>query len=406
MAHRTPPSRPGGRGGTRLRSWRTAAVASALLATLDVTSSGAAPFSTTLATPRSGPAATGKDITYGLHVVAVDGRRFGVTDSVHVLTFDATQDTVKVALAKNVVDGGKQTPRAMCRSTAGCVAAVNGDYFDVTRHGTLDPGDDVGGIIQNCVLLHTPEVAHQQANLDAQSVSQGLNWSSTVDVNGVDVTINAVNLELPISYSTVHLPLTGTLLFTPSYALKTPTAAGRVTYEFTQVDSSVSPTTINSTTQLDFVAQTTRAVNVSPGQVDISAPVGSALDSLQAGEVVNLTTTSSAGCDSIGGHPILLNHGVIVPIAPADTFMTRPFARSVIGWTASGQTVIMAVEGTDGKSGATARQLVGMLQSLHVVTALDLDGGGSTAFYVKDHPFTNAASAERAVSTSLVVVRN
>jgi len=35
----------------------------------------------------------------------------------------------------------------MCRSTIGCVAAVNGDFYDVTPKGKPDPGDEVGGII-------------------------------------------------------------------------------------------------------------------------------------------------------------------------------------------------------------------------------------------------------------------
>jgi len=61
--------------------------------------------------------------------------------------------------------------------------------------------------------------------------------------------------------------------------------------------------------------------------------------------------------------------------------MAQRYARTVIGWTGSGETVIMIVDGTDDKSGATGYQLDRLLQSLHVVTALDLDGGDSTALY-------------------------
>jgi exopolysaccharide biosynthesis protein len=353
------------------------------------------------------PAAFANTTASGLHVYAVNGRRYGVLTPIHVVSFSDSQYTLKIGVAHHSIDGGRQTPSTMCRTTAGCVAAVNGDYFNITPRGQPDPGDEVGGIIQNCVLLHTPEIAHQQANLDAQSVSQGLNWKSVVDVNGTNVPITAINLELPMSYVKVHLPLAGTLLYTSSYALRTPSAVGRITYQFTQVDNSVSPTTINSTAGLVFVAATAQALNVSAGQVDISAPLGSTLASLQVGDTVSLTTTSTAGCNNIGGHPILIDHGVIAPIDPADTYMTTPYARTVIGWTASGATVIMTVGGKDGKSGATAHQLISLLQSLSVVTAIDLDGGQSTTLYEKGRVNVRISHGnERPVSTGLLVVQN
>jgi hypothetical protein len=295
----------------------------------------------------------------------------------------------------------------MCQDTTGCVAAVNGDFFDLTPPGEPDPGDEVGGIIQNCVLLHTPEIAHQQADLDAQSVSQGLNWSSAININGEIVPITAINQELPMSYVKVHLPLAGTLLFTPPYALLIPAAPGRVTFEFTQVPGSTSATTINTTADLELEAQTTSAVKVRAGQVFISAPTGSPLATLPVGDTVTMTTTSTAGCDNIGGHPILLDHGVVTPIVPTDTYMVKPYARTVIGWTASGETVIMTVDGKDDVSGATAYQLDRLLRSLDVWTALDLDGGVSTTLYANGHVLNKPSRGrEQPVSTALLVIRN
>ena len=295
----------------------------------------------------------------------------------------------------------------MCRTTTGCVAAVNGDFFDWTPRGQPDPADEVGGITRDCVLLHTPEISHQQVDLDEHSVSAAFNWTSTLDVNGVSVPITAINQQLPMSYVQVHLPLTGTLLFTAPYALRTPVATGRVTYVFTPVDGAISPTTINSTAELSYVTQTTTAVTVGPGQVAVSAAVGSPLANLVPGDTVSLTTTSTSGCDSIGGHPILLDHGVARPVNPADTYMTRPYARTVVGWTASGATVLMTVDGTDGVSGATASQLVRLLRSIGVVTALDLDGGNSTTLYARGRVLNRPShGTERRVSTALLVVKN
>jgi hypothetical protein len=336
----------------------------------------------------------------------INGSRYGVNTSIHVLTFSGSQYSLAIDLANHEIGGGLETPSSMCRSTLGCVAAVNGDFYDMTPKGAPDPGDEVGGIIQNCVLLHTPEIAHQQVDLDGPSVSEGLNWNSTVDINGNTVPITAINQELPMKYLGVNLPLSGTLLFTSPYALQTPTGAGRITYEFTQVDGTASPTTINTTTELQLVAQTANAVTVAAGYVDISVPTGTTFASLEIGSAVTLTTSSTAGCNNIGGHPILLNNGVVVPVIRADTYLTERYARTAIGWTRSGETVIMTVGGIDNKTGATAYQLDRLLRSLNVVTALDLDGGNSTALYANGTVIYHASRAERPVSTGLLVVQN
>ena len=358
-------------------------------------------------TARSAVVAPRATASTGLHLFKIDGRRFGVRRIVHVLEFSGTQFSIQIGLAHHAIDGGRQTPGSMCRTTPGCVAAVNGDFFDWAPRGQPDPADEVGGITRDCVLLHTPEISHQQVDLDGQSVSGGFNWTSTLDVNGVSVPITAINQQLPMSYVQVHLPLTGTLLFTSPYALQTPVAGGRATYVFTSVDSAVSPTTINATAELNYVGQTTNAVFVGPEQVAISAAANSPLATLVPGDTVTLATTSTSGCDSIGGHPILLDHGVANTVNPADTYMTRPYARTVIGWTASGATVLMTVDGTDGVSGATASQLVRLLRSIDVVTALDLDGGNSTTLYARGRVLNRPSlGTERRVSTALLVVKN
>ena len=86
--------------------------------------------------------------------------------------------------------------------------------------------------------------------------------------------------------------------------------------------------------------------------------------------------------------------------------MALPSARTVIGWTSSGETVVMTVGGVDAKSGATMFQLVTMLLSLGVTTALDLDGGQSTTLYADGHVMYPSARSERPVSTALLIVQS
>jgi exopolysaccharide biosynthesis protein len=351
------------------------------------------------------PSSSGAASANGISVYPVSGAPFGVHAAIRLLTFFGSQYTLKIGLANNAIDGGLERPSSMCNATTDCVAAVNGDFFDVPPPSKPDPGDEVGGIIRNCVLLHTPEVAHNQVNLDGQTVSNGFNWSSAIDVNGTSVPVSAVNQELPMSYVGVHLPLAGTLLFTAPYDLKTPTAAGRTTFEFAQVGA-VSPMTINTTAQLKYLGHTSKALKVAAGRVDISAASASAFAALSVGSTVSMTTTSTSGCDSIGGHPVILDNGVASPISRGDTYMNEPYPRTVVGWTTSGETVIMSVGGVDGKSGATMAQLIAMLTSLDVNTALDLDGGNSTTLYANRQVLYPTIKTERLVSTGLLVVQS
>ncbi len=342
----------------------------------------------------------------GLYVYPISGAAFGVRAPIHLVTFYGAPYSLEVGLAHHKVDGGLETPAAICQATQGCVAAVNGDYFDVPNSKKPDPGDEVGGIISGCVLEHTPEVSHQQANLDDGTVATQFTWDANLNVNGTSVPINAINQELPLSYVGVSDPLRGTILFTSSYALPTPTASGRFTYQFKEVTAAQSPTTINSTAQLQYIGRTPGAIHVLAGRVDISASNSTTLAGLVAGDLVTLSTNSTMGCDDIGGHPIILDNGVTGSVGPSDSYMKEPYPRTIVGWTSMGETVVMTVGGTDDRSGATWNQLLAIFRALDVVTALDLDGGSSTSMYANGRSIYSARASERPVSTALLVVES
>ena len=388
------------------RAWiATAVVASLIL--VGATESSASTVSAALKKhPSSTAVIAGPPAGPSLHLTRVSGRSFDIRTDVHVLWWTGRSYHLAIGIARHKIDNGVQTPQSMCRSTSGCVAATNADFFAVGAPGTFDPGDSVGGIVRNCVLLHTPQISHQQVDLTTGAVSQGLQWSAALDVNGSSVPVTAINQQLPLSYPQVNLPLSGTLLYTPAYGQRTPAAPGRMTYVFKDVNGTTTPTRINSTAQLMLVARSLRSLKVKPGHVDISMPISSTLAALAHGDVVTMSTTSTAGCNNIGGHPILLDQGVAMPINPADVALVRPYARTALGWTSTGATVIVTVDGRDGVSGATAHQLTALLQSLHVITAIALDGGYSTSLYARGKTMNHPTSGrERPVATALLVLR-
>ena len=82
---------------------RFAVVVPIVLATIIVGPSVASPT-----TKRDVPVAS-SDLN-GLSVTAMSGAQYGVYTPIHVLTFNASQYTVQIGLARHAVDGGEQTP--------------------------------------------------------------------------------------------------------------------------------------------------------------------------------------------------------------------------------------------------------------------------------------------------------
>ncbi len=60
--------------------------------------------------------------------------------------------------------------------------------------------------------------------------------------------------------------------------------------------------------------------------------------------------------------------------------------RTAVGYTKEGNFIMVAVDGREGASvGMTLWELASFMQSIGCINAMNLDGGGSTVMYVKDH---------------------
>ena len=102
-------------------------------------------------------------------------------------------------------------------------------------------------------------------------------------------------------------------------------------------------------------------------------------------------------------------HGVVPKYFPFDVDQTRA-ARVGIGVTASGEVVVVAVDGVNGGNrderdsyGATLLELAQHLQSAGAVDAINLDGGGSTQMFVHGGQVTR--SSNRRASRGLLYER-
>lgn len=113
---------------------------------------------------------------------------------------------------------------------------------------------------------------------------------------------------------------------------------------------------------------------------------------------------------AIGGSPMLVKDGA-VRITDAEELIdinnTSRRARTAIGHTASGIALLVAVEGDNpaGAPGMTLAELAAWMRGLGCVGAVNLDGGGSTAFASGGRAFVRPSDgAERPVISALLLV--
>ena len=103
--------------------------------------------------------------------------------------------------------------------------------------------------------------------------------------------------------------------------------------------------------------------------------------------IESLTKPGAGDWEVVGGGPILLRNGVIVPPANPHNKFAGPNPRTVVGLDASGTTLTLLV--VDGRkpgiaNGMTLDELAKEMLRLGCKDAINLDGGGSSVMAVRD----------------------
>ena len=116
--------------------------------------------------------------------------------------------------------------------------------------------------------------------------------------------------------------------------------------------------------------------------------------------------------EAVGGSVYLVKDGKPVVTSAADYYNSR-HSRTCVGITAEGKVVMMVLDGRQEpfSAGGSAEELAQIMLDAGCVTAINLDGGGSTTFVAKQEgsntlTVVNRPSDgyERSVSSSLMVV--
>jgi hypothetical protein len=207
------------------------------------------------------------------------------------------------------------------------------------------------------------------------------------------------------------------VLYTPHFNSRTSTAASGIDLVIGGLALPLRP----SGTWTGFVSTVRPADGgwpIDPGTVVVTAPALSPLGTLLPGEPVTLSTSITPGWESIqqavGGREWIVRDG-IVNITPRPASAVEIHPRSAIGLTADGRLIMAIVDGREvgGSAGVRLSELAELMLERGVVSAINLDGGGSSALAIRragtDGPVLASRPSdgfERPVTNSIQVISN
>ena len=207
------------------------------------------------------------------------------------------------------------------------------------------------------------------------------------------------------------------VLYTPHFASRTSSAASGVDIVLSGLALPLRTSGIWTGT----VALTRPAEGgspIDPGTVVLTVPGTSPLAALPPGEPITLTTAVTAGWESVqqavGGREWIVRDSA-VSISPRPASADEIHPRSAIGFTADGRVILAAVDGRENGVSAGVRlpELGELMLARGAVSAINLDGGGSSTLVIRRAGATGTVVAnrpsdggERPVTNSIQVISN
>ncbi|MGE5226933.1 MAG: phosphodiester glycosidase family protein [Planctomycetaceae bacterium] len=322
--------------------------------------------------------------------------------------------TITVApSAKNAIDPilaastmGPLARTSQMAQAGGAIAAINGDFggwYGHPTHPAVDDGDVVvSGTLSGATLGVTPDkktdyMLHGFAQIHARNLT--LKTSAT---------IGALNIGAPGANSIVAYT---------SYGGKVVRPPSNGCFARLKFPSKQHWGKADDGTYRDWVigaAECGSTMSVQPGQVVLASRqsgTGSRwMRALKRRQHVRVAWGNAMPgvVDEISGNPWLVNGGVVQATDRCRSYFCSRNPRTAVGYTADHHVVFFVVDGRLKNSvGMTPFEEATFLQSLGVVDAVNLDGGGSSTMWIKgmgvvNHP--SDSTGERAVIDALLLL--
>jgi hypothetical protein len=290
-----------------------------------------------------------------------------------------SQMSLRASLAKPQIHApseaakGRDTLSNIVKSNQ-ALAGINGDFFPWT-------GDPLGVMIRDGELLSRPFGARSAFAWGPAFASVGkVTWEArTILVSGEQIPLTGLNEEVPEAGGLVlNTPVAGHALS------KTPAT------HIVLAQGKGLPLDGILTMRVERVVSNELAVAIGPEQavLTVVGPQAEKFSRMEPGELV-IVNSRVSGFDwekvthVIGGGPVLLKDGTIQNAFAAEgfgaSFANDRHPRTAIGATQEGDILLVVVDGRQTMSrGASLAEMATVMKELGAVTALNLDGGGSS----------------------------
>jgi hypothetical protein len=345
----------------------------------------------------SAPLVKTKKIAPGLTYTKIVERR--IPRRTFVLRMDPSKAvTLDVTIADAALPSRRQLSDIV--RTHGALAGVNGDY------GDGGPGRPVHHFAQDGELLQSTGGLSFAVTRDESAVLFGLQSLAvtlTDQASGRAHTIDRWNTGDPAPGELVGFsPLGGTLELPPSYACS---ARLLPTGDAVAAD----PDGVRRDFVVDAVGCSEEPMGREGGIVISAAPAtdeATELLAIATGTPMRLRWTLGWAnvFDVVGGAPLLLLDGA--PTGVCEPACGRQ-PRTGVGVTATGKILLVVVDGRQPRwsLGPTSSEFAQIMADLGAVTALNLDGGGSSEMVVEGEVVNRPSDGhERAITNAILVL--
>lgn len=331
-------------------------------------------------------------IAQGVTLRRIDRFYQNTWDRIRVLYVDLTNDNLSLRVL--TADGGisqRETTLSMAER-AGAIAAVNGDFFNMTA----PPTNMLGMLVQKGELHSTPSSDAGLANLafseDGSVLMDYFSFSGKVTApEGYYSSLFAIN-KVPVTTG-------GVTMLTPAWGeMTTGVLKGIPMTELVVEDNIVTEIRIGMEPapipENGYVLVTNGAIN------------GFLQDAFQIGDAVELETELSPELGKIreatGGGTLLVQNGKLATF----THDVAGYAqRTAIGIDKKGTTLMLVT--VDGRlaecEGMNQTELARVLMELGCDTAINLDGGGSTTMVARER-FSGKLAVQNTLTGSMRTV--
>jgi exopolysaccharide biosynthesis protein len=287
---------------------------------------------------------------------------------------------LRAVTSSNAIGNGLERTSSICRRVK-CVLAVNGDFW---KPGTDTP---LGGVVSGGRLLRVASQEHAQVTVSADGALRTgpLKLRASLVPNDLrPLTIDAVNRQ----------PKPNELIvFTPAYGRSTKTKKGTLELALRarpgEPISALAQTTVVKIAEhgspfgnMPIPADGAVLAGRGRGAAELRGLLGRIRSREASRQALLRVESTPAAVESVGGAPILIRDGRLLPQDTKSAFAGRRHPRTLIGWTRSGDVLLVTVDGRQPgyADGMTLVEAARLMRNLGATDAVNLDGGGSTTF--------------------------